>query len=319
MSISDSPLVSVVMAAFNEEVTIEDSLLSIMNQTYPNLEILVVDDGSTDATSEAASSIARRDDRIRLIAESHRGLTASLRTGCAEARGAFIARHDAGDVSDPRRIGLQLEHISHDPSRVLVSCTTRYRAPGGELLYDSAGEMDDEAVRSALLNEPANRIRGLSHHGSAFFRRADYEAAGGYREHFLVAQDLDLWIRLAERGKVSFVPEILYESVFRPASISGKKRHLQVLASRFAVAIRDEPGRTEELLEQMSRALEAEWRDQCSDDAQGWYFIGRCLQNKRDPAAADYLRSAIRAKPLFWRAWAALVMERVARRSRKEE
>ncbi|MBW3671226.1 MAG: glycosyltransferase [Acidobacteria bacterium] len=319
MTISDSPLVSVVMAAFNEEGAIEDTLLSISNQTYPNLEILVVDDGSTDATREVVSGVARRDVRVRLIAELHRGLTAALRTGCAEARGAFIARHDAGDVSDSRRIELQLEHITHDPLRVLVSCTTRYLAPGGELMYDSTGEVDDHAVRSALLNEPVTRIRGLSHHGSAFFGRADYEAAGGYREQFLVAQDLDLWIRLAERGKVSFVPEVLYESVFRPAAISGEKRHLQVLASRFAVAIRDEPDRAEELLEQLAGALEAKSRDQRRNNARGWYFIGRCLQNRRDPAAADYLRSAVRERPLFWRARAALLMERLARRPRKEE
>ena len=302
------PTVSVILAAYNEQATIHQTIGSITIQTFRDLELIVVDDGSTDETPAIVARLAEDDERIRLIRKSHEGLTAALRAGCAAARGEFIARQDAGDLSTPPRIELQLAHVREDPSRALVSCTTRYRAPGGELLYESGGDVDDESVRNSLLSDPPHRIHGISHHGSAFFRRADFERVGGYRKEFLVAQDIDLWIRLAKLGNVSFVPQVLYEAVFRPRSISAGKRRGQMKATACAAELRDHPESSASLLSALESRLRSTQAGP-TDAADGWYFIGRCLQARRDPAAGNYLRSAIRERPFFLRARLALLQE----------
>ena len=284
--------ISVVMAVFNGAAQLEPTLDSIFAQTERDFELIVVDDGSTDATPE----ILRRcnDLRLRVLTQAkNEGLTPSLVRGCTEARGAVIARHDCGDWSHPERFAKQMAVLEHAPDVVLVSCFTRYRAPGGEELYVSEG--DGEAVRRSLREDSVDDIRGLSHHGSAMFRRDDYAAAGGYRTQFRVAQDLDLWVRLAARGRVAFVPEVLYEAVIEPGAISAHKRAEQFEAARIALALRDgqEPG-TRPLPPPVS-ARRAE--------AGTLYFIASCLRRRRDPSWRTYAGRALRRNPLLLRAW----------------
>ena len=287
-----TPPVSVVMAVYNGAEHLGATLDSILGQTFADFELIVVDDGSTDATPE----ILRRcpDPRLRVVTQpKNEGLTDSLIRGCGEARGLAIARHDCGDCSHPERLARQLAVLESAPDVVLVSCYTRYRAPGGEELYTAEG--DGDAVRRSLREAPVETIRGLSAHGSAMFRREDYVAAGGYRTRFRVAQDLDLWVRLAARGRIVFVPEVLYEAAIEPSAISARKRAEQIASARVALALRDgkEPESVRTPAPVSARRAEADTL----------YFIASCLRRRRDPRWLPYARRAIRRNPLLVRAW----------------
>ena len=195
---------SVVMSVYNGAAYIQAALDSVLHQTHVDFEFIVIDDGSTDATAEILQDSCWTDSRIKLIRQENRGLTKSLIRGCAAAQGTFIARQDADDISHPDRLQQQVMALREDPELSFVSCWSRAIGPADELLYETQGSQDAKAARDDLLS-----CRASPCHGSVMFRRAIYEAVGGYRAQFRLAQDLDLWLRMAAAGKFFYLPELL--------------------------------------------------------------------------------------------------------------
>ena len=231
--------VSVVMSVYNGAEYLRQSVESILSQEGVRFEFIIVNDGSTDESPAILEEYAKKDGRITVIHQENQGLTKALIRGCAEAKGEFICRQDCGDISKPGRLAKQLEHIRSGKDRVLVSCATNVVGPKQEFLYNTFGDVDDEAVRNSLLSGSLRTIRGLSHHGSAFFPNELYKKVGGYRSEFYFAQDLDLWVRLARYGKVSFCPEVLYEAQFTEHSISGLYRKEQIALTKIILDLRN--------------------------------------------------------------------------------
>jgi glycosyltransferase involved in cell wall biosynthesis len=307
---SDRPDVSVVMSVHNGASHLGASLESILSQKEVALELIVVDDGSTDRSGEILADCARADGRVRIITQPNQGLTRALIRGCAEARGRYIARQDAGDVSLPHRLIKQLGCMSRNPGASLVSCGTRFVGPRGEALYEV--NQDPAEATSRLLTTDLCEVRGPSHHGSTMFPRALYERAGGYRAEFYFAQDLDLWVRLVEHGQHVVMPETLYQAAVTVGAISGLYRKEQVATARVimecaslrrarlseapalekARAIRPSPKRRE-TRRSRSRAL---------------YFIGTCLKRGRDPKASSYFKEALRVYPLHLKSAVRLIL-----------
>ncbi|HKR64509.1 MAG TPA: glycosyltransferase, partial [Thermoanaerobaculia bacterium] len=256
---------SVVMSVYNGAATLTETLDSIFAQTESDFELIVIDDGSTDATPQLLA--ACRDARLRVITQPNAGLTRALIRGCAEARAEFIARHDCGDRSHPTRFAKQLAAFEGDV--VLVSCATVTLGPGGERLYVARG--DGDTVRASLRSAPLESIQGLSHHGSAMFRRDAYVKAGGYRPQFYFAQDLDLWIRLAALGDIRFLAEELYEARLTLGAISWTHRDEQIALTRLMLAMRDDPSQTDALL---ARAAEIRPTPRTKNvEARALYFV----------------------------------------------
>jgi glycosyltransferase involved in cell wall biosynthesis len=297
---------SVVMAVYNGAARLRETLDSIFAQTESDFELIVVDDGSTDETPAILGAIT--DARLRVLTQPNTGLTRALIHGSAAARGELIARHDCGDRSHPERFRAQLALFAQDASLVLASCATRYFGPGGEPMYISRGE--GEPVRRSLLHDDAAHIHGLTHHGSAMFRRDAYEAAGGYRAAFYFAQDLDLWIRLAARGTIAFAEDVLYEAQFDAGTISWTSRPQQVALTRLIVALRDDPARAEALLQRAADVRPSPAPRSRAAEARALYFVASCLRRERDPRWRGYARRALAKNPLHLRAWALLVRPR---------
>ncbi|MEO8033152.1 MAG: glycosyltransferase family 2 protein [Acidobacteriota bacterium] len=297
--------ISVVMSVYNGEETLEATLDSLAGQTQGDYELIIVDDGSEDTTPEILLRYADRDPRIRVITQKNAGLTRALILGCEAAKAPVIARHDCGDRSDPQRLERELEMLTRD-DHILVGCATRYLAPAGELLYIASSR--SEEIQHGLASGDANTVRGLPSHGCAMFLRNAYEAVGGYRAEFYFAQDLDLWIRLARLGTIGLITDDLYETDIEPRGVSSVFRTEQRELTSIMVALRD--GGDSQALLQRASAIRPRRTKTKRGEAAGLYFIAKCLLARHDPRWRRYLFQALRAYPLHYRSWIALLTGR---------
>ena len=292
-------MISVVMGVYNAAETLRETLDSILAQQDVELEVIVVDDGSTDGTPAILASYP-----IQVIRQENRGLTHALIAGCAAARGDLIARHDAGDLSHPRRLAAQ-QRLFDDDAVVFVSCATQYVGPELEPLWVARPSV--VAPESILdLSRQHGLVDGPTHHGSVVFRRDAYERAGGYRAAFYYGQDFDLWYRLAERGKFAGVDEVLYTARITPGSISSAaKREQETLArlSRAALELRQHGRAEDAVLTAAASVRPVRASASRRRRAAGLYFIGEALRRNGDPRARRYLRESLKAWPLSPRAW----------------
>ncbi len=293
------PDVSVVMSVYNGAKYLSESIESILSQRGVALEFIVVDDGSTDESGRIVQEYSRKDDRVKYFHQGNQGLTKALIKGCDSAQGKYIARQDVGDISLPDRLIKQLDCINRNPGSAFVSCGTRFVGPQGEVLYDVIQDPAEATTRLLTLN--LDEIRGPSSHPSTIFPRHLYKKAGGYRSAFYFAQDLDLWVRLAERGSHVVMPEVLYQASVTVGSISGLHRKEQIELTRiiFECARLRRDGLNEAHELEKARLIKPN-PDQINGRlarAKALYFIGACLKNRRNPQASGYFKQALRVCP----------------------
>lgn len=223
-----APLVSIVSVFHKRADQVADSVGSVLDQDYPALEIIVVDDGSEDGTLERLRQI--RDPRLTLISRENRGFVASMNEAIGASRGDFVAVHGAGDLSLPGRIAQQAAVLSERSGITAVGCwVDNDETDGiGSRLFKPPRGLD---FHSTLLS------RGLFTHGEVMFRRTHFDVVGGYRDFFQFAQDRDLWLRMSRLGGYDIVPEVLYRRYKRKDGVSSdpQKLLLQTYLSDFAV------------------------------------------------------------------------------------
>lgn len=300
-----TPLVSVVMGVRNGAASLDTTLASLCTGQDLDLEIVVVNDGSTDATASILDAWAARESRLRVLHREGRGLTRSLIEGCATAQGQYIARQDAGDISLPGRLQHQLQTLEADQDAGL--CSTHVRLVVEEGVTVTVNRLPEEAL--------ADGLTGPAIHGSVMMRRSAYEQAGGYRSAFYYAQDLDLWSRMVEAGTHRVVPELLYEASIAPGSISGSRRREQeafhalivgaTAARRSGASEAPWLERAERLSQQCRQARRSPRRE-----ARGAYFIAACLEAEHPALARRYLEQALELNPWHLRARLRLLRQR---------
>lgn len=305
-----APEVSVVMGVYNGAENLPQTLASILSQEGCDLEFVVVDDGSTDDAGSILDEWAARDARLHVIHQQHTGLTRALMRGCAEARGEFIARQDAGDVSLPGRLAAQRAYLARYPDVVMVACGARFVGPEGEPLYEIVKSGD--ALDRGLSNLEIREIQGPPHHGSTMFRKSTYLGAGGYRSAFVVAQDIDLWLRLAELGKCRGLGEVYYEARLAANSISGRRREQQMRAGMMAIECaklrRNGQSDVQRIEVEPLIAIRTGGVTTRLEKSRFNYFIGACLRKSNPDAAKRYFRQAVRENPLFLKALARSIL-----------
>lgn len=212
------PKVTVLMCVYNGAEWLPDSIESILNQRFSDFEFLIVDDGSQDESAAIVSTYL--DKRIRLIRNQHNtGLTRSLNKGLSVARGEFIARMDADDISMPDRLAAQVQFLEAHP---LIDVAGS--------LYESFDEATGVGSTPGLPEtdlEIKQRLfwHNTMAHGSVMFRKNVILEAGGYDERFKTAQDFNLWFRLAAGGsKFHIIQRPLYRLRLHKKSISSNRR-----------------------------------------------------------------------------------------------
>jgi glycosyltransferase involved in cell wall biosynthesis len=240
----NAPRVSVLLPVRDGARFLREALESVLAQTLSDLELLVVDDGSTDETPEILASVTH--ERLRVLRQEHAGLVAALERGLAEARAPFLARMDADDVSLPQRLERQLAALTDGVG--LVGCGVERIDETGRVLGSHMLPPDDAALRRRLL------LRNPFAHGSVVVRREALERAGGYRADYGANEDYDLWRRIARDWELAAVPEILYRYREHPAAVT-RSRVDERVASR--ERLRDELWHDPALLRAVGRDADA--------------------------------------------------------------
>lgn len=205
------PRVSVLMPCYNASATLDLAIESILGQSLVDFEAIVVDDGSDDETHARLQKWARRDARIRVLAQSHAGIVQALNLGLGYCQADYVARMDADDVSLPERLDQQANFLDKNPSIDLVSCQVRGfpsdQVREGFLVYlEWLNDLisDDDIRREIFVESPLP-------HPSVMFRKQKVLTLGAYQEHTW-AEDYDLWLRMYLAGlHFAKIPQVLVE------------------------------------------------------------------------------------------------------------
>ena len=220
MADSCAPLVSVVMSVRNGERHLREAVDSVLDQTLESLELIVVDDGSTDGSAAVLAAI--RDPRLLTISQEPRGLAAALNAGIARARADLIARMDADDVADPKRLEIQQAAMQERPGLALLGTAATLEDESGRELGVWRPPETQAEIRRLL-----PRLNPFAH-PTVMFRRDVVEALGGYRESMPFAQDYDLWLRLVPRHETANHPEILLRRRLGPEQFGTASETRQI-------------------------------------------------------------------------------------------
>jgi glycosyltransferase involved in cell wall biosynthesis len=195
------PAVSVLMPVRNGVPWVREAVTSVLTQTAGDLELIVIDDGSTDDTPEVLAAF--RDPRLRIEQQSSAGITRALVRALELARAPLVARLDADDVALPDRLERQRRFLDNRPEVGLLGTGARELDPAGREVRIVRPPSNDESIRRALIR--ANPFV----HSSVVMRREVLDRAGGYDPEFPVAQDYDLWMRLARVTRLANLPDAL--------------------------------------------------------------------------------------------------------------
>lgn len=208
-----APKVSIVMSVYNCERYVGEAVKSMLQQTFSDFEFIIVNDGSTDQTPEILRQFD--DPRILVIDQRNSGLTVSLNRGIRLAKGEYIARMDADDLSEPERLEKQVEALDRNPGIGVVSCWYKVIDENGFLLAYKRLPNDVKQLAKLLMRD--NPIC----HGSVMMRKRAIQTVGLYNENLRYAQDYELWLRMLRQGYGFYViPEFLYSYRISPDSVS---------------------------------------------------------------------------------------------------
>jgi glycosyltransferase involved in cell wall biosynthesis len=219
------PKVTVLMSVYNGKVFLPAAISSILNQTFPDFEFLIINDGSSEPVDLVIESF--RDERIRLHKHENMGLTRSLNRGLDLARGEYVARMDADDVSLPSRLEAQANALDGDKNLDLVGSFFDVIDADGKLI-ESKELITDDVYRLWRL-----QFHNNYGHGTMMMRKRSVIRAGKYDEALQFAQDYDLWSRMSTKGNTRIIPEplYLYRMVKDGAQASVKNYDTQLAAA----------------------------------------------------------------------------------------
>jgi len=212
-----APKISVIMGVYNGKDGIINAINSIRSQTYDNWECIICDDGSTDGTWDVLKRVTNGDERFVLVRhETNKGLATALNSCIRLAKGEYLARQDADDVSIDSRFEEQVAFLDENPD---VAVLGTYAA-----LFGKNGESWGEN-KPPVMPVMTDWVKGSSViHASVMMRKDTIIETGCYDEKALRVEDYDLWLRLVGRGyKIVTLPKVLYNIHWDKSDYSRKK------------------------------------------------------------------------------------------------
>lgn len=211
------PKITVLMPAYNAGKYIHAAIDSVLAQTFPDLELLIINDGSTDDTEKIIRSYS--DNRIRLINQSNQGIASALNIGLLNANGELVARFDADDICMPDRLAAQYEFLNLHPEYIIVGSDAEYMDMNGEFVFTCKVQAHTNDEIQELTSSRCPFI-----HSAVMFRKAAIMDAGAYDTHAYAFQDHLLWSKVIKKGKACNLQQTLLQVRLNPESISIDER-----------------------------------------------------------------------------------------------
>jgi glycosyltransferase involved in cell wall biosynthesis len=225
------PRISVILPIFNAQRYLSAAVDSILTQTFEDFELLLFDDGSEDQSLEIAKEATARDSRVILMHGDHRGYVSWLNTGLEMAKGELIARMDADDISLPERFARQVQFLdSQRECSVVGTHATRIDPDGSPIDSWKMPERHEQIDQQHINGRPGALI-----HPSVMMRNSALVQIGGYRVAFEPAEDYDLFLRLAEVGRLANLPEPLLKYRLHDRCVTFVRAQAQGQHSRKAL------------------------------------------------------------------------------------
>lgn len=270
------PLISVVIPVYNGEKTIQETIRSVLSQTFPDFELIVINDGSQDKTLEVVSTI--RDPRLKIFSYPNAGVAASRNRGFLHSSGQFIAFLDADDLWTPDKLEAQLKALQEDPGAGVAYSWSNFISESNQVLQAGRRLTWSGNVHSKILV-----INFLEHGSNPLIRREALETVGGFEESLPPADDWDMWIRLA--AKYPFVVVTAPQILYRVSTNSQSSNVVKLEAACLQVIERAFNQAPEELRSLKKRSLSEIYK----------YLTFKCLEGQPTQ------QRSLQAARYFWR------------------
>jgi glycosyltransferase involved in cell wall biosynthesis len=296
-----APIVSVVMPVYNSEAYLADSIGSILAQTFTDWELICIDDGSCDGSLEVLRRFERADSRVSVITRSNTGVTRARNDGMAVAGGRYIAAMDSDDVALPERLRSQVDYMECHRECVGLGAAVRIVGPDLMPICDEPKPLDHETIDGLTLAGCGAAIR----QPVAMFRAEAIRQIGGYRDECFTHEETDLYLRLAEIGRLANLPDVLLLYRLRPGSVNRTQRALQEQYVR--KILRD--ARIRRGLPAGPDFLESEQATIQPDDGRGSWALWShyAFNGGYGNTAQRYAWRALRSEPLAVSSWKAVL------------
>ena len=206
------PLVSVVIPCYNQAHFLGEAIESVLAQSYPNFEIIVVDDGSTDDTSE----VAGRYPKVRLVRQENQGLSGARNAGLARSEGEYVVFLDADDRLLPEALETGLEYLEARPECAFVNGHYRYITLDGSPFSTRTQPVVGDRHYAELLHN-----NYIAMHATVMYRQAVFESVGGFDTSLSACEDYDLYLRIARRFPICSHEEVVAEYRRHDANMSS--------------------------------------------------------------------------------------------------
>lgn len=211
---ANRPAVSVVIPVYNQQPYVEEAVRSILAQTFTDFELVAIDDGSTDASLQILQRLAVDDVRMRVYTQENRGRSATRNRGVELARADLVAMMDPDDISSPERLALQHAYMTAHPECVALGAQFESVCMEGLTLFDSDVPLDHDTIEARLLEDDGQAL----HQSVSMFRRAVCVDIGGYDIRYASGEDADLFLRMALKGKLANLSDVLLRYRQHPKS-----------------------------------------------------------------------------------------------------
>lgn len=219
-NLSNKPLVSIMMTTYNRASLISEAILSVLAQSYPQWELIILDDASSDNTAAVVASYARNDERIvYLPTPKNLGITKNRNRGFAVAKGEYIAVLDSDDFwLNEDKLMRQVEFLEENPEYSLIGTNAMVVDSVGKQTAKLKYESDDNKIRQRML------LSNQFIHSSILWRRDAINEQNPYDESLFIWEDYDLVLRLGLVGKIANLPELMTAYRKHGNNISSKKK-----------------------------------------------------------------------------------------------
>ncbi|MDI6883463.1 MAG: glycosyltransferase [Patescibacteria group bacterium] len=213
----NNPLVSIVIPTYNKAKHIKKAIGGVLSQTYQNLEVIVIDDGSTDNTQEVVKSF--NDPRIIYIWQENKGPAAARNTGIKKTQGKYIAFLDSDDFWLKEKLEKQVRFLEENPEVGLLGSGCYQLDEKGEVIGEKIFPAENKVLQKILIKyNPFIQ-------SSVILRKEVFDRMGKYDENFLQSEDYELWLRIAKSHKIANLSEPLVKKrYYKESLLPGKDK-----------------------------------------------------------------------------------------------